>query len=86
MVTGDNEKHVRHWSEVANVRIGFNFSNRNDAKNSSKKWFPYIKGGGFRKWYGNKSFIVNWENDGYLLQNTWHPEEEQTHEVINFNF
>ena len=30
----------------------------------TKKWFPYNKGGEFRKWYGNNEYVVNWENDG----------------------
>lgn len=37
--------------------------------NSGKKWFPYNKGGEFRKWYGNNEFLVNWENDGYEIRN-----------------
>ena len=31
---------------------------------SGKKWFPYNKGGEFRKWYGNLEYVVNWEDDG----------------------
>ena len=33
-----------------------------------KKWYPLQKGGDFRKWYGNISYVVNWENDGYELK------------------
>lgn len=32
------------------------------------KWIPYNKGGDFRKWYGNNSYVVNWENDGYEIK------------------
>lgn len=64
MATGDNDKFVRIWSEVSFNNIGFDCSNRKTALESLKKWFPYNKGGGFRKWYGNHIFIVNWENDG----------------------
>ncbi|WP_244057169.1 BREX-1 system adenine-specific DNA-methyltransferase PglX, partial [Ligilactobacillus pabuli] len=39
---------------------------------SNKKWFPYNKGGSYRKWYGNYDYVVNWENDGYEIRNfTW---------------
>jgi len=38
--------------------------NKKEAKNSGLKWFPYNKGGEFRKWYGNQEYVVNWENDG----------------------
>lgn len=33
------------------------------------RWFPYNKGGDFRKWYGNNDYVVNWENDGYEIRN-----------------
>jgi type II restriction/modification system DNA methylase subunit YeeA len=64
MATADNDRFVRIWTEVSYKKIGFNFVNRESAKTSKLKWFPYNKGGGFRKWYGNQIFVVNWENDG----------------------
>lgn len=36
---------------------------------SNKKWFPHSKGGEFRKWYGNREWVVNWANDGYEIRN-----------------
>ena len=44
-------------------------SNSQEALESKKKWFPYNKGGEFRKWYGNQEYLVNWENDGYEIKN-----------------
>lgn len=52
------------WFETDFCRIGFGMGSRQEAKNSGKKWFPYNKGGEFRKWYGNQEYVVNWENDG----------------------
>ena len=46
-----------------------NASSREEAKLSGKKWFPYNKGGEFRKWYGNNDYIVNWKEDGYEIRN-----------------
>lgn len=69
MATGDNERFVRVWSEVNFNKIGIGYHNRKAAQGSQKKWFPYNKGGGFRKWYGNQIFVVNWENDGAELFN-----------------
>ena len=43
------------------------------AKSSNLKWFPYEKGGDFRKWFGNLDFIVNWENDGLEIKNYTDP-------------
>lgn len=47
--TGNNAKFVREWWEVVSDRIGIN-----------KKWLFYAKGGGFRKWYGNLTEVVDW--------------------------
>lgn len=46
-----------------------NINCRENAKKSTKRWFPTTKGGSFRKWYGNKEYIVNWENDGHEIKN-----------------
>jgi hypothetical protein len=62
--TGSNEKFVRYWFEVDFNNIGFEFNSRKAAKESSCLWFPYHKGGEFRKWYGNNDCVVNWKNDG----------------------
>lgn len=68
MRTGDNERFLRLWYEIVFKKIGIGFTNGKDAKDSGKKWFPYCKGGTFRKWYGNNDYVVNWENDGYEIK------------------
>lgn len=73
MATGKNEDYVRYWVEVGISQIGFGFPTRQNARDSRLKWFPYTKGGEFRKWSGNEEFIVDWFDDGYRLQNTKHP-------------
>ncbi|MEB5477560.1 BREX-1 system adenine-specific DNA-methyltransferase PglX [Acinetobacter pollinis] len=67
LATADNDRFLRLWQEVNIDRVGFGMENREQAQLSAKKWFPYNKGGQFRKWYGNQDFVVNWENDGYEL-------------------
>ena len=62
--TGNNDRFLRFWMEVAINKIGFGYKNRESASNSNKKWFPCNKGGGFRRWYGNNNYVANWENDG----------------------
>ncbi len=57
MATGDNNKFLRYWNEVQFDKIGLNYSNREDAKDSKNKWFPYNKGGDYRKWYGNSKLL-----------------------------
>lgn len=69
MVTADNQRFIRNWTEVDFCNIKFDCDSREMAVLSMAKWFPYQKGGGYRKWYGNNSNIVNWYNDGYELLN-----------------
>jgi len=64
MTTGDNSRFIRLWYEVPQNKIGYNCIDSESALKSRSKWFPYNKGGGFRRWYGNKEYVVNWENNG----------------------
>jgi hypothetical protein len=64
MTNNDNNRFLRSWSEVCISDFGTGFVNAQDAADSKKKWFPYNKGGSFRKWYGNNFLVVNWEGDG----------------------
>ena len=52
----DNDRFLRLWPEV-------------ESEKWNKKWFPYTKGGNYRKWYGNNDYMVNWENDGLEIKN-----------------
>jgi len=63
MRTGNNDLYLRYWYEVDKVKIKFPQIEAKD-----KKWFPYNKGGAFRKWYGNFYFVVNWANSGYEIK------------------
>ena len=67
--TADNNRFLRRWSEVSSEKIGLGYNSSEEAKESRKKWFPYNKGGEFRKWYGNNEYLVNWYNDGFEIKN-----------------
>lgn len=69
LATADNARFLRLWHEVDIHRIGFGMRSREEAQASGRKWFPYNKGGDFRKWYGNQDYVVNWEKDGEELRN-----------------
>lgn len=69
MATTDNKKFMRNWFEVDFHNIKFDSKNSEEAKNSNKRWFPYNKGGRYRKWYGNNEFIVDYYNNGEELIN-----------------
>lgn len=66
--TGNNDRFLRLWYEVRTSNIGFGIQNLKAADDSGYKWFPYNKGGDFRRWYGNRNYVVNWENDGYEVK------------------
>ncbi len=64
MTTTDNTRFLRLWEEVNCQKIGFGYSNIVDTQDLKYKWFPFCKGGDFRRWAGNESFVVNWFNNG----------------------
>ena len=61
--TGNNNLFLRLWHEVSvdSMYVG--------EDKETKKWFPCNKGGNYRKWYGNKEYVVDWENNGYMIIN-----------------
>ena len=63
MATTNNDKFLRLWYEVRNSNIGFGLENLEETV-GNKKWFPYNKGGEYRKWYGNNEYVVNFKNKG----------------------
>lgn len=62
--TSDNARFLRLWHEVPFSEIAFGVTSREEAQASGKRWFPYNKGGAFRKWYGNQEYVIDWANDG----------------------
>ena len=56
MTTGSNETFLRLWFEVSTFE-------------REKIWFPYSKGGEYRKWYGNHEYLVDWQSDGLRIRN-----------------
>ncbi|MCG7363731.1 BREX-1 system adenine-specific DNA-methyltransferase PglX [Roseomonas sp. ACRSG] len=67
--TNDNDLYLRQWHEVEGKKLGLGIITRQEAKKSDKKWFPYNKGGEFRRWYGNNDFVIEWQNDGEKIKN-----------------
>ena len=64
LATTDNNKFLRYWYEIEFFKCKFDCSNTQEAAESKYKWFPIIKGGDYRKWYGNRIFVVDYYNDG----------------------
>lgn len=68
LATGRNEVFLREWHEIDFTNIGFGFASREQAQSSGLRWFPYNKGGEWRKWYGNNEFVVDWQDDGVRIR------------------
>lgn len=83
MATADNDKFLKFWFEVEYPKVTFGCKSAEDALLKKGKWFPYNKGGSYRKWYGNNEYIVNWENDGYLIRNN---KDEKTGRIRSHNY
>ena len=64
LATSDNNRFLRFWPEVGRSCTEIVAHSQDDATKSGAKWFPYNKGGAFRRWYGNNEFLINWENCG----------------------
>ena len=86
MATADNNTFLREWYEVIFSKIKFDSCSLEDAVQSGYKWFPYNKGGEFRKWYGNNDFIVNWENDGFAIRNFYDDRGKLRSRPQNLNY
>lgn len=76
LTTGDNDRFLRLWFEIDEMQEG-------------KKWFPCNKGGAFRRWYGNKDYLINWQDDGYELKHFYDLKTKKLRSTlrnIDFNF
>lgn len=65
--TTDDQRFLRLWHEISEQKSCL--FEKYDEHCENHKWVPITKGGGFRKWYGNMEFVVNWQNNGYSLRN-----------------
>lgn len=68
LATGENARFVRQWWEVSQNRSRYDCASIEESVQSGCRWFPYNKGGDYRKWYGNNDCVVNWENDGQEIR------------------
>jgi len=86
LATADNNRFVRQWFELIISKINFYAASIAEAADSKYKWFPYNKGGEFRKWYGNNDYVVNWENDGYEIKHFYDTNGKLRSRPQNLNY
>ena len=68
LTTGSNNLFLRYWFEVPHSNIGFDLKRNSNTLELPFRWFPYLKGGAFRRWFGNTDYVVNWYEDGRELK------------------
>ena len=68
LTTGSNDIFLRYWFEVQQLNIGFGLKENSNTRELRFRWFPYLKGGAFRRWCGNTDYVVNWYADGRELR------------------
>lgn len=68
MATADNDRFLRFFWEINYGDCDLECKSIEENITSMKKWFPYAKGGNYRKWYGNNERLVNWFNNGISIR------------------
>lgn len=61
--------YLRYLWEVSSKNIETNVRTHEQSASSDLKWYLYYKGGTFRRWYGNKEHVVDYQNDGKRVKN-----------------
>lgn len=69
MSTGDGERFIRFWYEEADFNVAFSCEDEDSFIASQKEWCVADKGGNFRRWYGNKNYVIWWKNNGSDIKN-----------------
>ncbi len=62
--TCHNFRYLRQWWEIGLSPINRACLTIQQAAATDSRWFPYMKGGSFQRWFGNQTYVVNWLKDG----------------------
>ena len=68
LITGNNDAFMRFWFEISSINMQIDCPNREYTLSNGIRWYPYNKGGEYRKWFGNCWYVVDWSNDGFQIQ------------------
>ncbi len=86
LITGDNDRFMRFWFEVDISNMSDSCPGREDTISNGIRWYPYNKGGDFRKWFGNNWYVVDWSNDGYEIQHFYNDKGKLRSRPQNMSF
>lgn len=64
--TGNNDKYLKLWFEVGLQDIDFYATRDSEFTHT---WYPHVKGGDYRKWYGNYQYVILWKDNGIQIKN-----------------
>ena len=67
IATGNNDLFLRFWHEVEYGKIGFSIESQEQFFESKKLFVPYNKGGSFRRWFGNREYVIKMDYTNYNL-------------------
>lgn len=86
IATANNDLFLKRWFELSFPAISFAVSSQAEADEKGVRWLPYNKGGEYRKWYGNKEFVINWSNNGDAIRNFVDDKGKPRSAIRNENF
>ena len=66
--TSDNNRFLRFWPEVAAYKMNLHSEKITVEDSIRRRWYPYNKGGGYRKWYGFNEFLIDWYDDAAAIR------------------
>lgn len=66
--TSDNYRFLRNWWEVRTANVAFNCESQGESSSRPEKWYPYMKGGTFLRWYGNQEHVINYGQNGVEIK------------------
>ena len=67
MASGDTSRFVRFWTEVDYKKFFLECQSFDEALILNKKWYPFNKGGSFRKWYGNNEYVISFDKESISI-------------------
>ncbi|EGY2173624.1 TPA: BREX-1 system adenine-specific DNA-methyltransferase PglX [Escherichia coli] len=59
MQTANNDKFLRYWHEIDYTEFS--------QQEAIPKWIKYLKGGSYRKWYGNLEYVLRYNRNKHFI-------------------
>ena len=66
-IMAGNENYIKLWHEIDLTKMKYDCESFEDM--GEYKWFPLSSGGEFRKWYGNKTKVIDLWHMGFNIEN-----------------